>query len=89
MLPCRTYRNDIEFSVLVRSPSQVNSLSFHLVQKTQSRQVDVPVPAMSAVLHMFSIIDSVNYLNEGINAEKMGIAGMNRDEIRNILENGF
>ena len=37
MLPCRTYRNDIEFSVLVRSPSQVNSLSFHLVQKNQSR----------------------------------------------------
>ena len=54
-----------------------------------ANQVDVPVPAMSAVLHMFTIIDSVNYLNEGINAEKMGIAGMNRDEIRNIIENGF
>ena len=26
---------------------------------------------------------------DALNAEKMGIAGMNRDEIRNILENGF
>jgi opine dehydrogenase len=52
-------------------------------------QVDVPVPAMSAVLKMFSIIDNVNYLREGITVEKMGIAGMNRDALCNLLEDGF
>jgi opine dehydrogenase len=54
-----------------------------------ANQVDVPVPAMSAVLRVFSIIDNVNYLNAGINAQKMGIDGMNRDAIGNILEKGF
>ncbi len=54
-----------------------------------ANQLDVPVPAMSAVLRLFSIIDNVDYLKEGINVAKMGIAGMNRDAILNILENGF
>ncbi len=54
-----------------------------------ANQLDIPAPAMSSVLRMFSIIDSVNYLKEGINAEKMGIAGMNRDAICSILKNGF
>ena len=44
---------------------------------------------MSAVLEIFSIIDNINYLNEGINAEKIGIKNMNKDEIHNIIKNGF
>ena len=52
-------------------------------------QVNVPIPAMSSVLHLFTIIDNVDYLNEGVNVEKMGISGMNIDEICNIVENGF
>ncbi len=44
---------------------------------------------MSSVLRLFTIIDNVDYLKEGVNVEKMGIAGMNIDEICNIVENGF
>ena len=51
--------------------------------------VNIPVPAMSSVLRLFTIIDNVDYLKEGVNVEKMGIAGMNIDEICNIVENGF
>jgi opine dehydrogenase len=54
-----------------------------------ANQVGVPVPAMSAVLHLFSIIDAVDYLRKGLNVEKMGIDGMDLDEIRKIVENGF
>jgi opine dehydrogenase len=52
-------------------------------------QVNVPVPAMSAVLQLYTIIDAVDYLHEGLNVEKMAIAGMSIDEICEILENGF
>ncbi len=54
-----------------------------------ANQVNVPVPAMSAVLRLFTIIDNIDYLNEGVNVEKMGIESMNVDEIRRIVENGF
>jgi hypothetical protein len=54
-----------------------------------ANQVNVPVPAMSAVLRLFTIIDNIDYLNEGVNVEKMGIESMNVDEIRQIVENGF
>ena len=54
-----------------------------------ANQVGIPVPAMSSVLEIFSIIDNINYLNEGINAEKIGIKNMNKDEIQNIIKNGF
>jgi opine dehydrogenase len=52
-------------------------------------QAGVPVPAMSALLKMFSIIDNVDYLNEGLNVKKMGIEGMSVDEIVKIMDNGF
>ena len=54
-----------------------------------ANQVKVPVPVMSSVLQLFTIIDKVDYLKEGINVEKMGIAGMSREEICSIVENGF
>ena len=54
-----------------------------------ANQVKVPVPAMSAVLQLYTIIDAIDYLHEGLNVEKMGIDGMNVDEIRELVENGF
>ena len=54
-----------------------------------ARQVNVPVPAMAAVLELFTIIDEIDYLHEGLHVRKMGIHGMTVEEIRHILEDGF
>jgi len=50
---------------------------------------DVPVPAMSALLKLYTIIDNIDYLSEGLNIKKMGIEGMNVDEIVTIMDYGF
>ncbi len=52
-------------------------------------QADVPVPAMSALLNLYTIIDNVDYLSEGLNVKKMGIEGMSVDEIVKIMDYGF
>ena len=54
-----------------------------------ANQVNISVPGVSSVLQLFTIMDDVNYLNDGINVEKMGIAGMKINEICDIVEDGF
>ena len=52
-------------------------------------QTGVPVPAMSALLKLYSIIDDTDYRSKGLNVKKMGIDGMNLTEIIKVMDEGF
>jgi opine dehydrogenase len=54
-----------------------------------ARLIEVPTPTIDAVIHIFSIIDDIDYMNEGVNAEKMGIEGMNTKEVLKLVNDGF
>lgn len=49
----------------------------------------VSIPTIKAVIHLFSVIDGIDYLREGVNAEKMGLAGLGIEEILKFAEEGW
>jgi opine dehydrogenase len=48
----------------------------------------VPIPTINAMIHFFSIIDGVDYMQEGLNLEKMGFANFSIEEILRFVEGG-
>jgi hypothetical protein len=44
---------------------------------------------INTMIHIFSVIDGIDYMKEENNIEKMGISGLNKKEILKLLENGF
>ena len=46
---------------------------------TKSRKI-------KSVLNIFSVIDGIDYLNEGVNVEKMGLTGLSIKEILDLVE---
>jgi opine dehydrogenase len=44
-----------------------------------ARAVGVPVPTMEALTHLASVVNEIDYLNEGLTLERMGLAGLDRD----------
>jgi len=53
------------------------------------RQFDVPTPIMDAVINIASVINETDYWQEGRSLEELGIAGLSRDELLKVAENGF
>jgi hypothetical protein len=54
-----------------------------------ANQIGVSIPTIQDILQIFSIIDGEDYLNKGVNAKKMGLEGLNAEEIIQIAEKGF
>lgn len=50
---------------------------------------NVPTPTMKSVLQIFSVIDNVCYMKEGVNAEKMGLSGLDTREVLKLVEEGL
>ena len=48
----------------------------------------VNMPTLNAFLHLFSIIDKIDYAAEGVNLKDIGLDGMDLEEIGNYLEKG-
>jgi len=44
-----------------------------------ARASGVPVPTMEALTHLASVVNEIDYLNEGLTLERMGLAGLDRD----------
>lgn len=51
--------------------------------------VGVPTPTINALTYIFSVIDEVDYMKEGLTVEKMGLTGLGIKEILKLLEEGF
>lgn len=54
-----------------------------------SRQVGVPVNSIDAVLKIFSVINNVDYMAEGVNVDKMGLTGLSIEDILKLVEKGY
>jgi hypothetical protein len=39
-------------------------------------------------MHVFSVIDGVDYMSDGLNVEKIGLAGLTIKEIIQLVEEG-
>jgi opine dehydrogenase len=48
--------------------------------------VGVNALTMNALVHIASMVNGIDYQKEGLNLEKLGLAGMDREEIRALLE---
>ena len=45
----------------------------------------VKTPAIDAMVHLFSIIDGVDYVREGLNAEKLGISRLSSEDMITLV----
>ena len=48
----------------------------------------VPTPVINAVMHIFSVIDGVDYKSDGLNVENIGLSGFTIEEIIRLVEEG-
>ena len=54
-----------------------------------ARQLGVSTPVINAVVELASVINQTNYWEQGRKPEELGIAGLGREELKRILEEGF
>jgi opine dehydrogenase len=54
-----------------------------------SNLVKVPTPVIKAIIDIFSVIDGIDYIQEGVNVENMGLAGLSSKEVLNLVEEGY
>jgi opine dehydrogenase len=54
-----------------------------------ARQLGIATPIINAVIEMASVINEVNYWEEGRSLEELGIAGLDRGKLKRLLEYGF
>lgn len=57
--------------------------------KKLAHQYNVPTPTLDAVIHFSSLINQTDYMEKGLSLEELGIAGLNRDELNRLLDEGF
>jgi opine dehydrogenase len=53
-----------------------------------ARAVGVPTPTMVALTALASLMNGVDYMNEGLTLDRMGLTGMTADEIRSYAADG-
>jgi opine dehydrogenase len=80
----------------ISGPSSVNSryitedLPFGLVPISKlAKQFNVSTPVIDSVIAISSVINHTNYLEEGISLKDLGIEGLSRSELKQVLDNGF
>lgn len=54
-----------------------------------ARQLGIATPIIDAVIEIASIINQTNYWEKGRSLEELGIAGLDRGELKRVLEYGF
>ncbi|MFQ5793449.1 MAG: NAD/NADP octopine/nopaline dehydrogenase family protein [Candidatus Bipolaricaulia bacterium] len=64
-------------------------IGFGLVpMRALARLAGVSVPTMEALIRLASLANDTDYFEVGLNAEKLGVAGMSRDELNRYLQEG-
>ena len=54
-----------------------------------ARQLGITTPALDAVTALGSVINQTNYWETGLSPEQLGIAGLDRTQLKRLLERGF
>ena len=54
-----------------------------------ARQLGVATPIINAVIKMTSVVNQTNYWENGRSLEELGIAGVDRGQLKRVLEHGF
>jgi opine dehydrogenase len=57
--------------------------------KKLANQYNIPTPMIDAVIEFASVVNETNYMTEGLSLEELGIARLDRDELRQLLDEGF
>jgi opine dehydrogenase len=74
----------------VKSRYITEDLPYGLVPiKKLGQQFSVSTPVIDAVIEFASVINQTDYMKEGMSLEEMGIAGLGRDKLEEVLEQGF
>ena len=74
----------------VRSRYITEDLPYGLVPiKKLGQQFNVATPVIDAVVEFASVINQTDYMKEDMSLEEMGIAGLGRDKLEEVLEQGF
>lgn len=54
-----------------------------------ARKFNVPTPLIDAIIELASVINQTNYIQEGMSLEELGIAGLSKEELTRVLQEGF
>jgi len=74
----------------VKSRYITEDLPYGLVPiRKLAHQFDVATPLIDAVIEFASVINQTDYMEEGLSLEELGIAGLGRDELNQVLDEGF
>ena len=74
----------------VKSRYITEDLPYGLVPiKRLANQFNVSTPLIDAIIEFASVINQTDYMKEGISLEELGIAGLGRDELNQVLDEGF
>jgi len=74
----------------VKSRYITEDLPYGLVPiRKLAHQFKVSIPVIDAVIEFASVINQTDYMKEGISLEELGIAGLGRDELKQVLDEGF
>lgn len=57
--------------------------------KKLANQYNISTPMIDAVIEFASVVNQTDYMTEGLSLEELGIAGLDRDELRQLLDEGF
>jgi opine dehydrogenase len=53
-----------------------------------ARKFNVATPIIDSVIELASVINQINYLEEGMSLEELGIADLSKEELQKVLETG-
>jgi len=54
-----------------------------------ARKMRISTPTIDAIIHLASVINQTDYYSEGRSLEELGIAGLDRNKLDKVLQNGF
>jgi opine dehydrogenase len=82
--------NKISGPESVKSRYITEDLPYGLVPiKKLAQQYDISTPLIDAVIEFGSIINQTDYMREGISLEDLGIGGLSKNDLKQILNEGF
>lgn len=96
---CAYYKAPFDSERIVASASGPSSMKHRYISEDVpygmvpiallGRHFGVPTPIIEAIINLASIINVTDYWKGGRTLEELGIAGLSKDELIKVLENGF
>ncbi|UCH07033.1 MAG: NAD/NADP octopine/nopaline dehydrogenase family protein [Deltaproteobacteria bacterium] len=82
--------NKISGPESVKSRYITEDLPYGLVPiRKFAQQYGISTPLIDAVIEFGSVINQTDYMKEGISLEELGIAGLSKDDLKQVIDEGF